>query len=452
MGKRAAIILAAGQGTRMRSSLPKVLHAVGGRPMVDWSVALARDVGCERIIVVCSPGGAAVQKHIASTLGPDAIAIQDPPMGTGHAVLAAKEALADFDGELVVLYGDTPLIPSQAVEDLFGELKGGAAVGVLGFEAADPGAYGRLITNAAGDLEAIVEAKEASPEQLAVSFCNSGVMAAPAATMFDLLSKVTNDNAKGEYYLTDIVGLARDAGQTCRAVSCDEADVLGVNSRVELAQAEQSFQTKRRDELLVEGVTMTAPETVFFAYDTVVENDVILEPNVVFGPGVIVRSGAQIRAFCHLEGAEVSDGCVIGPYARLRPGAMLEDGVKVGNFVEVKKTRMGKGAKANHLAYLGDGDVGAGANIGAGTIFCNYDGFLKYQTVVGEKAFVGSNSSLVAPVTIGDGAFVGSGSVVTKDVEENALAVARGRQISKAGWGTSFRDKMAAIKAAKKKG
>ena len=452
MGKRAAIILAAGQGTRMRSSLPKVLHAVGGRPMVDWSVALARDVGCERIIVVCSPGGAAVQEHIASTLGPDAIAIQDPPMGTGHAVLAAKDALSDFDGELVVLYGDTPLIPSQAVEDLFDELNGGAAIGVLGFQAADPGAYGRLITNAAGDLEAIVEAKEASPEQLAVSFCNSGVMAAPAATMFDLLSRVTNDNAKGEYYLTDIVGLARGGGQTCRAVSCDEADVLGVNSRVELAQAEQSFQTKRRQELLVAGVTMTAPETVFLAYDTVVENDVILEPNVVFGPGVIVRSGAQIRAFCHLEGAEVSDGCVIGPYARLRPGAMLEDGVKVGNFVEVKKTRMGKGAKANHLAYLGDGDVGAGANIGAGTIFCNYDGFLKYQTVVGENAFVGSNSSLVAPVTIGDGAFVGSGSVVTKDVEENALAVARGRQISKAGWGTSFRDKMAAIKAAKKKG
>ncbi|MEL6859597.1 MAG: bifunctional UDP-N-acetylglucosamine diphosphorylase/glucosamine-1-phosphate N-acetyltransferase GlmU [Pseudomonadota bacterium] len=452
MGKRAAIILAAGQGTRMRSALPKVLHGVGGRPMIDWSVALAHEVGCERIIVVCSPGGASVQEHVSSTLGPDAIAIQDPPLGTGHAVLAAQEALADFDGELVVLYGDTPLIPSQAVEDLFGELSGGAAVGALGFDAAEPGAYGRLITGANGDLDAIVEAKEASPEQLAVRFCNSGVMAASAAVMFDLLSKVTNDNAKGEYYLTDIVALARTAGQKCRAVSCDEADVLGVNSRVELAQAEHAFQAKRRQQLLVEGVTMTAPETVFFSYDTLIENDVILEPNVVFGPGVTVRSGAQIRAFCHLEGAEVSAGCVIGPYARLRPGAVLEESVKIGNFVEVKKTRMGKGAKANHLAYLGDGEVGAGANIGAGTIFCNYDGFLKYQTVVGENAFVGSNSSLVAPVTIGDGAFIGSGSVVTKDVEANALAVARGRQIQKSGWGTSFRDRMAAIKAAKKKG
>ncbi len=452
MANRAAVILAAGQGTRMRSDLPKVLHQVGGRAMVDWSIALAREVGCETIIVVCSPSGKAVQDHAASVLGPDAIAIQDPPMGTGHAVQAAEKALAGFEGQLVVLYGDTPLIPTSAVVNLFAELEAGAAVGVLGFEAAEPGAYGRLITDTAGNLDAIVEAKEATPEQLGVSFCNSGVMAASAQTMFDLLSKVTNDNAKGEYYLTDIVGLARNAGGTCRAVACDEADVLGVNSRVELAQAEQAFQEKRRSELLVSGVTMTAPETVFFSYDTVVENDVILEPNVVFGPGVTVRSGAHIKSFSHLEGAEVAGGCTIGPYVRLRPGTVLESGVKIGNFVEVKKTRMRKGAKASHLSYLGDGDVGEDANIGAGTIFCNYDGFLKYQTKVGKGAFVGSNSSLVAPVTIGDGAFVGSGSVVTKDVEANALAVARGRQMQKAGWATAFRDKMAAIKAAKKKG
>ncbi|MEP1143594.1 MAG: bifunctional UDP-N-acetylglucosamine diphosphorylase/glucosamine-1-phosphate N-acetyltransferase GlmU [Henriciella sp.] len=449
---RAAVILAAGQGTRMRSSLPKVLHQVGGRAMVDWSVDLARSVGCEQIIVVCSPGGEAVQAHIQATLGQDAIAIQDSPLGTGHAVLAAKDALDDFDGELVVLYGDTPLIPSNAVNALFQELSGGASVGVLGFEAENPGAYGRLITSANGDLDAIVEAKEATPEQHAVSFCNSGVMAAQASTMFDLLSRVTNENAKGEYYLTDIVALAREAGQTCRAVSCDEADVLGVNSRVELAQAEGAFQAKTRAAFLVAGVTMTAPETVFFSYDTEIENDVIIEPSVVFAPGVSVKSGTRIRAFSHLEGARVDENCEIGPYARLRPGAELERGVKVGNFVEVKKTRMGEGAKANHLAYLGDGDVGAGANIGAGTIFCNYDGFLKYQTKVGARAFVGSNSSLVAPVTIGEGAFVGSGSVVTKDVEPNALAVARGRQMQKSGWATSFRDKMAAIKAAKKKG
>ncbi|MFN3214565.1 MAG: bifunctional UDP-N-acetylglucosamine diphosphorylase/glucosamine-1-phosphate N-acetyltransferase GlmU [Henriciella sp.] len=452
MTKRAAVILAAGQGTRMRSSLPKVLHEVGGRPMVDWSVALAKAVGCERIIVVCSPAGVSVQEHIAASLGADAIAIQDPPLGTGHAVLSAKDALQDFAGELVVLYADTPLIPASAIEALFAELESGASVGVLGFEAKTPGAYGRLIMGQGGDLDAIVEAKEATQDQLAVSFCNSGVMAAKAQTMFDLLGKVTNENAKGEYYLTDIVELSRAAGGTCRAVACDEDDVLGVNSRVELAQAEAAFQTKKRADLLVAGVTMTAPETVFFSHDTHIENDVTIEPHVVFGPGVTVQSGAKVRAYSHLEGADVAGGCEIGPYVRLRPGAVLEEGAKIGNFVEVKNTRLGKGAKANHLAYLGDGDVGAGANIGAGTIFCNYDGFLKYKTKVGDGAFVGSNSSLVAPVTIGEGAYVGSGSVITKDVEPNGLAVARGRQMQKTGWATSFRDKMAAIKAAKKKG
>ncbi|NQY38756.1 MAG: bifunctional UDP-N-acetylglucosamine diphosphorylase/glucosamine-1-phosphate N-acetyltransferase GlmU [Henriciella sp.] len=452
MTKRAAVILAAGQGTRMRSSLPKVLHPVGGRAMVDWSVDLAKAAGCERVIVVCSPAGVSVQDHVSESLGSNAIAIQDPPLGTGHAVLSAKDALQDFEGDLVVLYGDTPLIPLSAVEALFDELGHGASVGVLGFEAKDPGAYGRLITSPDGDLDAIVEAKEATSEQLAVSFCNSGVMAAKSDMMFDLLDRVTNDNAKGEYYLTDIVELANSDGGRCRAVACDEADVLGVNSRVELAEAEASFQAKMRHELLLKGVTMTAPETVFFSYDTQIENDVTLEPNVVFGPGVTVRSGAKVRAFSHLEGADVAGDCEIGPYVRLRPGAVLETGAKVGNFVEVKNTRIGAGAKANHLAYLGDGDVGAGANIGAGTIFCNYDGFLKYKTKVGTNAFVGSNSSLVAPVTIGDGAFVGSGSVITKDVEPNGLAVARGRQMQKAGWATSFRDKMAAVKATKKKG
>ncbi|MEL7109405.1 MAG: bifunctional UDP-N-acetylglucosamine diphosphorylase/glucosamine-1-phosphate N-acetyltransferase GlmU [Pseudomonadota bacterium] len=452
MGNRAAIILAAGQGTRMRSSLPKVLHKVGGRAMVDWSIGLAKSVGCETIIVVCSPNGVAVQEHVTSVLGADAIAIQDPPLGTGHAVLAAKEALAGFQGELVVLYGDTPLIPADAINALFKEIDEGAAVGVLGFDAAEPGAYGRLVADENGNLQQIVEAKEASPAQLEISFCNSGVMAAPAPVMFDLLSKVTNDNAKNEYYLTDIVGLARATGKSCRAVSCDEADVLGVNSRVELAQAEQAFQTKKRAQFLAAGVTMTAPETVFFSHDTQIENDVVLEPGVVFSTGVSVKSGAEVRAFSHLEGASVAEDCVIGPYVRLRPGTVLERGVKIGNFVEIKKTRMGAGAKASHLSYLGDGDVGAEANIGAGTIFCNYDGFLKYQTTVGDGAFVGSNSSLVAPVTIGAGAFVGSGSVITKDVEPDGLAVARGRQIQKSGWATSFRDKMAAIKAAKKKG
>ncbi|MEM9937764.1 MAG: bifunctional UDP-N-acetylglucosamine diphosphorylase/glucosamine-1-phosphate N-acetyltransferase GlmU [Pseudomonadota bacterium] len=452
MAARAAIILAAGQGTRMRSSLPKVLHQVGGRAMLDWSVDLAKRVGCERIIVVASPAGEQVREHVARSLGPDAIAIQDPPLGTGHAVLAAKEALSGFEGDVVVLYGDTPLIPATAVERLFEELDEGARVGVLGFEAAIPGAYGRLITTAKGDLEAIVEAKDANAEQLAISLCNSGVMAARARTMFDLLSRVTNENAKGEYYLTDIVGLARTDGGLCRAVKCAEEDVLGVNSRVELSEAEIAFQTRRRAELLVSGVTMTAPETVFLSYDTIIESDVALEPNIVFGPGVHVRSGATIRAFSHLEGAQVDGGAVVGPYARLRPGARLESGVRVGNFVEVKNTRMAKGAKANHLAYLGDGEVGEGANIGAGTIFCNYDGFLKHRTKVGKGAFVGSNSALVAPVTIGDGAMIGSGSVITKDVEPDALAVARGKLVQKPNWATGFREKMTAIKAAKKKG
>lgn len=452
MANRAAVILAAGQGTRMRSSLPKVLHQVGGRAMVDWSIALAKAAGCDRIVVVCSPAGQAVQAHVSNVLGDTAIAIQDPPQGTGHAVLCAKQALSDFDGELVVLYGDTPLIPAESIEALFGELQSGARVGVLGFNAAEPGAYGRLITDDQGNLDAIVEAKDASPEQLAVRFCNSGVIAAASGDMFDLLAKVTNDNAKGEYYLTDIVELARASGGTCRAVVCDEVDVLGVNSRVELAEAEAAFQSRRRAELLASGVTMIAPETVYFSHDTQIDNDVTLEPHIVFGLGVSIQSGARVRAFSHIEGATVGPGCEIGPYVRLRPGAVLARGAKIGNFVEVKNTRVGEGAKANHLAYLGDGDVGADANIGAGTIFCNYDGFLKHRTEIGAGAFIGSNSALVAPVTIGAGAIVGSGSVITKNVDPDALAVARGRQMQKAGWATAFRDKMAAIKAARKKG
>jgi len=451
MRQRAAVILAAGQGTRMRSDLPKVLHQVGGRAMVDWSIALAHSVGCERIVVVCGAEGTAVQQHVAGRLDEIAIAVQDPPQGTGDAVLAARAALSGFEGELVVLYGDTPLIPAAAVEALFEQLHAGASVGVLGFDAAEPGSYGRLIEDSGGQLEAIVEAKDASADQLAVTFCNSGVMAAPAAMMFEWLGRVTNENAKGEYYLTDIVGLARADGKACKAVACEEVDVLGVNSRVELAEAERAFQDRMRHQMLVSGVTMTAPETVFFSHDTIVEKDVILEPSIVFGPGVRISSGAHIRAFSYLEGARVASDCVIGPYARLRPGAVLDAKVRVGNFVEVKNTHMGEGAKANHLAYLGDGEVGAGANIGAGTIFCNYDGFLKHQTKIGENAFVGSNSALVAPVTIGAGAYIGSGSVITKDVKSDALAVARGRQMEKTGWGAAFREKMSAIKAAKKR-
>ena len=294
MANRAAVILAAGQGTRMQSNLPKVLHPVGGRPMIDWSIALARSVGCERILVVCSPAGAAVQSHVVDVLGEHAVTIQDPPLGTGHAVLTAQQALSDFDGELAVLCGDVPLIEAKTLEGLFAEVSAGASVGVLGFEAADPGAYGRLITDEAGNLEAIVEAKEATPEQLAVSFCNSGVIAAPSKVMFELLAKVTNDNTKGEYYLTDIVALAREGGGNCRTVSCDEAQVMGINTRAQLADAEAAFQARKRKQVLASGVTMTAPETVFFSYDTEVENDATIEPNVVFAPHVETSAGMML--------------------------------------------------------------------------------------------------------------------------------------------------------------
>jgi bifunctional UDP-N-acetylglucosamine pyrophosphorylase/glucosamine-1-phosphate N-acetyltransferase len=449
---RAAVILAAGKGTRMKSGLPKVMHPVGGRPMVDWSIELAHKVGCSRIVVVVHPSQQVLIDHIASLPGDITVAFQDPPQGTGHAVRCAEDALSGLTGDLVVLYGDSPLVTDDAIEELFGALEEGAAVGVLGFDTSEPGLYGRLITSGHGELEAIVEAREATPEQLLVTLCNSGVMAAGAADMFRLLRNVTNDNAKGEYYLTDLVGLARAEGKRCKAVRCDEADLIGCDSKADLAEAEAIFQARKRREALDAGVTLIAPETVFFAHDTVIEADVVIEPNVVFGPGVTVRTGAKIRAFSHLEGATVGQAASVGPFARLRPGAVLEQEAFVGNFVEVKNVRMAEGAKASHLSYLGDGEVGAGANIGAGTIFCNYDGFFKYRTIIGEGAFIGSNSALVAPVTIGDGAMIGSGSVVTKDVEAGSLAVARGKQVERKGWAAAFREKMAARKAASKKG
>ena len=449
---RAAVILAAGKGTRMKSSLPKVMHAVGGRAMLDWSIGLAREVGCSQLVVIAHPSQQVLIDHVAGLPGDIPVAFQDPPMGTGHAVRCAEAALEGFEGDLVILYGDSPLVPARAIEELFGALEDGASIGVLGFDAADPGLYGRLITSGHGELEAIVEAREATPEQLDVTLCNSGVMAGKASDMFRLLHKVTNDNAKGEYYLTDLVGLARAEGARCQAVRCDEEDLIGCDSRADLAEAEAIFQSRRRREAMADGVTLVAPETVFFAWDTMIGPDVVIEPNVVFGPGVTVEIGARIRAFSHLEGARVGPGASVGPYARLRPGAVLEKDAFVGNFVEVKNVRMGEGAKASHLSYLGDGEVGTDANIGAGTIFCNYDGFFKYRTNIGAGAFVGSNSALVAPVTIGEGAYIGSGSVITKDVEANSLAVARGKQVGRQGWATAFRDKMAARKAASKKG
>jgi bifunctional UDP-N-acetylglucosamine pyrophosphorylase/glucosamine-1-phosphate N-acetyltransferase len=437
---RAVVILAAGQGTRMRSPTPKVLHRLAGRPMLDRAIDAAQGLGAERIVVVAGAHAPQVAAHAAMRLGEGAVCIQDPPLGTGHAVRAAEGALKGFEGDVLVAYADTPLLDAAAVEPLFALREAGADLAVLGFEAADPGAYGRLVMEPDGTLERIVEAKEASAAELKITACNSGVLAAPAELLFDLLAAVKNENAKGEYYLTDVVALARAADFTVKAVLTAEAKVLGVNSQAELAAAEAEFQRARRTELMVQGVSMPAPETVMFAYDTEVGPGAVIEPYVVFAPGVKVEGGAVIRAFSHLEGAHVAAGAVVGPYARLRPGAQIGRDAHIGNFVEVKNSTVGEGAKANHLAYLGDGDVGARANIGAGTIFCNYDGFSKYRTVIGEGAFVGSNSSLVAPVRIGAGAYTGSGSVISRDVADDALALERSVQAEKPGWARKFRD------------
>jgi bifunctional UDP-N-acetylglucosamine pyrophosphorylase/glucosamine-1-phosphate N-acetyltransferase len=424
----------------MRSPLPKVLHKIGGRTMLDHAIDTAEELGCERVVVVVGAHSEALGERARARLGPDAAALQDPPLGTGHAVLAAKAALAGFEGDVVVTYADTPLLSANDIAPLFELRKAGADVAVLGFEPVDPGAYGRLVEGEGDRLERIVEAKDATPEQLLIRRCNSGVIAAPAVLMFDLLSEVGNDNAKGEYCLTDVVGLANGRALVVRTATASEEAVMGANSQSELAQAERVFQARRRLELMDAGVHMPAPDTVHLAWDTQIAPGAVVEPYVVFGPGVTVEAGAEIRAFSHLEGAHVGPGALIGPYARLRPGAEIGDEAHIGNFVEVKKTVVGKGAKANHLSYLGDGQVGAGANIGAGTIFCNYDGFDKNLTVVGEKAFIGSNTALIAPVTVGDGAMTGSGSVINRDVAPDALALERSQQVELPGWAARFRE------------
>jgi len=444
---RAAVILAAGKGERMKSPNPKVLHAVGGRAMLDHAIDTAAALGCERIVVVVGTHAPAVSAHAAARLGEDAIAVQDPPLGTGHAVLAAREALSDFVGDVVVTYADVPLLGADDVRPLFDLRQAGADIAVLGFEAAEPGAYGRLVLEGEEELKRIVEAKEADPAELEITVCNSGVLVADAGRLFELLAQVRNDNAKGEYYLTDVVGLATEAGLAVRVALAGEDRVAGVNSQAELAAIEAAFQDGRRAELMTAGVTMPAPHTVHLAWDTAIAGGAVVEPYVVFGPGVSVEAGAVIRAFSHLEGAVVRPGALIGPYARLRPGADIGEKAHIGNFVEVKKVKVGQGAKANHLTYLGDGTVGAGANIGAGVIFCNYDGFDKYDTHIGEGAFIGSDTALVAPVSVGAGAYTGSGSVITKDVAPDALALARGQQVEKPGWAAAFRARKLAERA-----
>ena len=443
---RAVVILAAGQGTRMRALLPKVLHPVGGRAMLDRAIDAAEGAGAQRIVVVAGAHSPEVAAHAKKRLGESAVAIQDPPLGTGHAVRAAEATLAGFEGVVAVTYADAPLVDAAVVGSLFDTVSEGAAVAVLGFRAKVPGAYGRLVLGDGAGLERIVEAKDATPAELALDACNSGLMAARSHTLFGLLAKVTNANAAGEYYLTDVVGLARADGLRVDALFADEETVMGVNSQAELAEAEDAFQRGARAALMTAGVRMSAPHTVMLSHDTQIAGGAVVEPFVVFGPGVSVGAGAVIKSFSHLEGATVADGALIGPYARLRPGAEIGRNAHIGNFVEVKKTTIGEGAKANHLAYLGDGEVGAGANIGAGTIFCNYDGFDKHRTVIGAGAFIGSDTALVAPVTVGAGAIVGSGSVITRDVAPDALALERAPQVEKPGWAAAFR---AAKKAAK---
>jgi bifunctional UDP-N-acetylglucosamine pyrophosphorylase/glucosamine-1-phosphate N-acetyltransferase len=434
----AAIILAAGQGTRMKSALPKVLHKVAGLPLLGHAIAALRGAGVDRIVVVTSAAGEAVRAY-AQAQGCEA-AIQDPQLGTGHAAASARAALADFSGRLVIVNGDMPLVTADTITDC---LKAQAQTGLalLAFQPRDAASYGRVLLTSDGFLDRIVEFKDASPAQRAITLCNGGCYAADAQRFFGWAARLTNDNAQKEYYLTDVPAIARQDGVACAIAMADEIAVTGVNSRAELAAAERLYQDRKRAQLLADGVTMTAPETVFFAYDTQVANDVEIEPFVVFGPGVTVKTGARLRSHSHLEGAVVGEGAIIGPFARLRPGADIGPDAHIGNFVEVKNARIGPGAKANHLTYLGDADVGAKANIGAGTITCNYDGFTKARTVIGAGAFIGSDTALVAPVTVGDGAITAAGSVITSDVAADALAIARGTQSQKPGWAAAFRER-----------
>ena len=443
------IILAAGQGTRMNSDLPKVLHPVGAAPLLHHAMRAAQSLDPDRTIVVAGHGAEAVSKA-AKAFDPEAqIVLQTEQRGTGHAVQQAAPLLADMPGDAIVLYGDTPFVRAETLDRLL-QARARHAVVVLGFDARDPDRYGRLVAQGE-DLHRIVEFKDASPEERAITLCNSGVICAETSLLLDLVSGLGTANAAGEYYLTDIVGLARDRGLSAGVVICDEAETLGITTRAQLAQAEAAFQTAMRAEALDNGVTLTAPDTVFFALDTHIGRDAIIAPNVVFGPGVTVESGAVIHAFCHLEGCHVSRGATVGPFARLRPGAELAEDVHVGNFVEIKNTVLDEGVKVGHLTYLGDAHVGEHTNIGAGTVTCNYDGVMKHRTEIGARAFIGSDTMLVAPVTIGAGAMTASGSVITTDVPADALALGRAPQVNKPGLAARLMDRLRAIKAAKGK-
>jgi len=444
----AAVVLAAGKGTRMKSDLHKVLHPIAGRPMLEHLLASLETLGVSRTVVVVGNQREQIESALAGR-GVD-FAVQEPQLGTAHAVLQARDALAGFEGDVLLLSGDVPFVRPETMRLMLEALHGPSepAAVVLGFRPEDSAAYGRIVAGVDGRIEKMVEHKDATDEERRVGLCNSNLFAVRAADLWPLLERVGNDNAQREYYLPDIVMVAARDGRASRVIEGEAAEAIGPNSRAEFAAAELVWQARRRREAMAEGASLVAPETVWFAFDTRLGRDVVIEPNVVFGPGVTVGDGVTIRAFSHIEGASIAPGAEIGPYARLRPGAEIGEKAKVGNFVEVKKARLGRGAKANHLSYIGDADVGPAANIGAGTITCNYDGFFKYRTAIGEGAFIGSNTALVAPVSVGAGAIVGAGSVVTSDVEEGALALARGTQQVKPGWAARFRAAMSLKKKA----
>jgi bifunctional UDP-N-acetylglucosamine pyrophosphorylase/glucosamine-1-phosphate N-acetyltransferase len=445
----AVIVLAAGKGTRMKSDTHKVLHPIAGRPMLLHLLSSVAGLAPAKTVVVVGAGREQVEAAVAP-LGVS-VAHQAEQLGTGHAVRQAEPAMAGFAGDVLILYGDVPLVTEATMRRMIDRLHGAdapAAV-VLGFRPADAGAYGRVIADPEGRIDRMVEFKDASPEERAETLCNSGLMAVRGEDLFALLGRIGNDNAAGEFYLPDIVMLAGADGRSAAVIETEAEEVTGVNSRAELAALELAWQQRRRRQAMDDGVSLAAPETVWFSHDTKLGRDVMVEPNVVFGPGVEVADRVTIHAFSHVEGATIGEGASVGPYARLRPGAVMEKGSRVGNFVEMKKAVLGAGAKANHLSYLGDAEIGAGANIGAGTITCNYDGFFKSKTLIGAGAFIGSNSALVAPVTIGEGAIIAAGSTITADVESDALALVRPPQVAKPGWAAKFRNVMRARKEAK---
>ena len=444
--KSAVIILAAGLGTRMESELPKVLHKVASSPLLIHSIQTALDINAQKIIIVAGHGAGLV-KDVALDYNHKAeVVIQSEQLGTAHAVDQAREALKDFDGDVFVLYGDTPFIDAEILTKMSEARTDGASIVVLGFETEIPSSYGRLILESNGDLDAIIEAKDTNEDQKKINFCNSGVICAPRKLLFELISEIDNTNANSEYYLTDIVKLARQRNLDCAAVHCPKENAMGINSRVELAEAESYFQKTTRTKMMLNGTTLVDPETVWFAFDTVVGRDVTIEQNVIFGPNTTVETGAYIHAFSHIEGAHISTGAIVGPYARLRPGAELANNSKVGNFCEVKNAQVGEGAKINHLSYIGDATIGDNANIGAGTITCNYDGVSKHHTKIGERAFIGSNTALVAPIRVGNDAMTGSGSVINKNIPDGALGLGRARQEIKEGFALKILNKLKSAK------